>query len=122
MFEAELFDSNILIDALRGHPEAANTLKQSSKRAISVITWMEVLAGEVNGEDQAARAFLEKFLILGLSDEVQEVGMQLRRGLKLKLMDAIILATARVSGRVLVSRNTKDFPEGTPGVRVPYQL
>jgi predicted nucleic acid-binding protein len=41
---------------------------------------------------------------------------------RLKAMDAIILATAQLRGRVLVTRNTKDFPAEMPGIRVPYIL
>lgn len=37
-------------------------------------------------------------------------------------MDAIILSTAQIRGRVLVTRNTRDFPAEMPGIRVPYQL
>jgi len=45
-----------------------------------------------------------------------------RRERKVKLPDAIILATAELEGRLLVTRNTKDFPSDDPGVRVPYTL
>lgn len=39
----------------------------------------------------------------------------------MKLPDAIILATAQIHRRELVTRNTKDFA-GVPGVIMPYQL
>ena len=41
---------------------------------------------------------------------------------RLKSPDAIILATAQIRGRVLITRNTKDFPAAMPGIRVPYIL
>jgi predicted nucleic acid-binding protein len=37
-------------------------------------------------------------------------------------MDAIILASALTRGRVLITRNTKDFPAEMPGIRIPYTL
>lgn len=40
----------------------------------------------------------------------------------MRLLDALILATAQTSGAILVTRNTEDFPETMPGVRVPYKL
>ena len=40
----------------------------------------------------------------------------------LNAMDAIILATAQLRDRVLITRNTKDFPAAMPGIRVPYTL
>jgi len=45
-----------------------------------------------------------------------------RRQMRIKLPDAIILATAETAGRTLVTRNVKDFPAGMGGVRVPYQV
>ena len=41
---------------------------------------------------------------------------------ELKLPDAIIFATADVEGRLLVTRNTRDFSPDDPGVRVPYRI
>ena len=49
-------------------------------------------------------------------------GLNLRRELRLKLPDALILASARVNGWLLVTRNTKDFPASMLGVRVPYVI
>jgi hypothetical protein len=40
----------------------------------------------------------------------------------MKLPDAIIWASARCNGRLLVTRNTKDFPAGDPVVRYPYEV
>jgi predicted nucleic acid-binding protein len=40
-----LLDTNILIDFLRGVHVARDELNRYSDKAISVITWMEVMAG-----------------------------------------------------------------------------
>ena len=40
----------------------------------------------------------------------------------MKLLDALILATAQIYGAILVTRNTRDFPATMPGIRVPYTL
>ncbi|MEJ8713731.1 PIN domain-containing protein, partial [Klebsiella pneumoniae] len=40
---------------------------------------------------------------------------------KLKLPDAIILATAQLHRLELITRNTKDFA-GIPGVVTPYEI
>lgn len=42
-----LFDTNILIDYLRGIPEARSELHLYEYRAISIITWMEVMGVRV---------------------------------------------------------------------------
>ena len=48
--------------------------------------------------------------------------VQLRRARRLRLPDALIWATDRRRGSLLVTRNTKDFPKDDPGVRVPYSI
>jgi hypothetical protein len=40
----------------------------------------------------------------------------------MSMSSAIVLATAATSGRILLTRNTRDFPANTPGVRVPYEI
>jgi predicted nucleic acid-binding protein len=44
-----LFDTNILIDHLNGIDLAGVEIRRSPDRAISIITWMEVMAGSNSG-------------------------------------------------------------------------
>lgn len=70
-----------------------------------------------------AEAFLSGFQIDEVDAEIGRRAAALRRDRKnFKAMDAIILATAQARGRVLVTRNIKDFPAEMPGIRVPYKL
>lgn len=121
------FDSNIVIDALRGytasHAELRRALERGGRLWISRLVWIEVMSkGSGEGLRRAER-FLAGF---GLDEVDEEIGARaaaLRRERpRLKLPDAIILATALTRGRVLVTRNTKDFPAEMPGIRVPYTL
>jgi hypothetical protein len=41
---------------------------------------------------------------------------------RLKIPDAIIRASADVHSALLVTRNTKDFREGSPGIHNPYKV
>lgn len=117
-----LFDSNILIDYLSSRAPARAELDRHSNRAISIITWIEVMAGSTASDEDRTREFLLDFATLPLTIEVADLAVKIRRTRTLKLPDAIILATAESAGRVLVTRNTRDFPAGTPGVRIPYTL
>jgi predicted nucleic acid-binding protein len=120
---ADLFDTNILIDYLKGIPKATRELKASSDPAISTVTWIEVMAGADSPVNIAVlRAFLANFKQLPVTDVVAERAAANRRQMRIKLPDAIILATAQADGRTLVTRNVKDFPAGTSGVRVPYRI
>ena len=117
-----LFDTNILIDYLSGIPQARLEMERYSQRAISIITWMEVMAGSTAANEADARSFLLNFYTLPLDADVAERAFLLRRTNRIKLPDAVIQTTAEDSGRVLITRNSRDFPLGTPGVRIPYTL
>jgi predicted nucleic acid-binding protein len=115
-----LFDSNILIEYMNTIPAAQIECDRHSDRAISIITWMEVTAGSLGQAEAVTRAFLGKFLTVQLTPEIAERAVRIRQSMRIKLPDAIILATAQASGRTLLTRNTRNFPEGTPGVLIPY--
>ena len=120
---SELFDTNILIDHLNGIAKATRELRLSNDPAISMITWIEVMTGAASPSEEAIlRAFLSNFQYLEMTREVAERAAVIRRQKRIKMPDAIILATAESAGRQLVTRKVKDFPAGTPGVRVPYKI
>lgn len=116
-----LFDSNILIDYLNGVNAARTELKKYSNKAISIISWMEVMIGvESEEEEGVVRPFLETFLVQPLTQEIAERSVKLRRRDRLKLPDAIIKASAEELGILFVTRNAKDFSKRDPAVRIPY--
>ncbi len=120
-----LFDSNILIDYLNGHVQAKKELAQYEHRYISVITWMEVMAGCEADALATTRAYLASFKLVALESAVAERAAQMRRekgAKKMRLPDAIILASAIENSLILVTRNSKDFDAKLPIVRIPYVL
>ena len=118
-----VFDTNILVDYLNGVPAAKRELEQYEEVSISVVTWIEILAGAEGIEDETVtRDFLSRFKIQPLDVPLAERAVKIRRQHRMKLPDAIIWATARELGRILVTRNTRDFSEKEPGIRVPYKL
>ncbi len=117
-----LFDTNILIDYLNAVPEARAELERYDDRAISIITWMEVMVGADRDLEAATRTFLSGFDVIGLDHQIAERAVGLRRSRRIRLPDAVIWATAQAHAMLLVTRNTKDFPHDDPGVRAPYSL
>jgi len=118
-----LFDSDVLIDYLCGLTEVRNELAQYSERLISIITYAEVLIGADNEEElRACRECLADFTFIDVGTEIAEEAVRLRREHRLKLPDALIWATAMTERLLLVTRNTKVFPENHPGIRVPYSV
>jgi predicted nucleic acid-binding protein len=117
-----LFDTNILIDHLNAVPQAREEIERFENRAISIITWMEVMVGADADLVEPTRRFLEGFEVIALDDQIADRAVELRRAHRIKLPDAVIWATAQTTGWLLVTRNTKDFPTGDPGIRELYIL
>lgn len=117
-----VIDTNILIDYLHAVPQAQRELALYQNPAISVITWIEVMAGATAVTERSVRTFLQSFELAGIDLRVAELAALLRKTRRIKLPDAVIWATAQVHQCLLVSRNTRDFDSADPGIRVPYVL
>ena len=117
-----LFDTNILVDYLSGVEASKKEVERYDERLVSIITWMEVLVGAADeAEADVLEMFLRDFRVVDLTRKIAREAEDMRRGRRrIRLPDAIIWATARVESALLITRNTKDFPADTPGVRVPY--
>lgn len=116
-----LFDTNILIDLFSGRREAMDTLEAwPEQRAISLITWMEVMVGAKKyQQERRTRLALNAFIVIDISRDIADKSVELRQEYRIKLPDAIILASAQLHQRTLITRNTKDF-SGISGVTTPY--
>jgi len=118
-----VFDTNILVDYLNGVLEAQRELNLYRTRLISVITQIEVLVGvEDEEEERAVRSFLSSFELRTVTERIAEEAVRIRRSSRIKVPDAIVYATAREEGCLMVSRNTKDLKSEWPDVRVPYEI
>ena len=118
-----LRDTNVLLDYHAASDAARDERSRHNDPAIRTVTWMEVMGGAADDRESARlRWFLSGFTRVPIDEEVSELAVAIRREHRLRLPDAIIWASARRIGRILVTRNTKDFPAGDPGVRVPYSI
>ena len=117
-----LFDTNILIDYISGMEAARDEMERYETRAISVMTWMEVLVGVSPSDEPAVRGLLSRFELVAMTSSIAERTVLLRRERRIKLVDAIILASAAAGSWLLVTRNTRDFAEQAGQIRVPYRI
>jgi predicted nucleic acid-binding protein len=116
-------DTNIVIDMLHNRPAAWAEYRLATRAWISRMTWIEVMSGVPDAAASETEEFLRFFVMSEIDEEIGRRAAALRHQRKsLKSPDAIILASAQLAGRILVTRNTKDFPAETPGIRVPYQI
>ena len=120
-----LFDTDVLIDHLRGQPAARAFIKGTTEqKGISATTVAELYAGVREGNEHAVlEAFLRRFVVVPISAEIAERGGLLRRDYRKShntgFIDALIAATAETEGATLVTLNEKHFP--MLDVVVPYQ-
>jgi len=117
------FDTNIIVDAFNGIEPAKTEIRRAGRRWISRITWIELMAGAPREAATVTESFLSRFSVREAHEEIARRAAAIRAERRsLRLPDALIWASAQVSGRILVTRNTKDFPARMPGIRVPYTL
>jgi predicted nucleic acid-binding protein len=118
-----VFDSDIVIDFLQGNEHAKNEFLHYTEKLISVITFAEVMGGADDATSAPTRRFLtEAFRIVPVNEAIAEIAIANRKKHRLKLPDALIWGTAQFEKTILVTRNTKDFPETERSVRIPYKL
>ena len=122
MIARALVDSSIVIDWLRGVPEAAGELRRYKRVFASIITRIEVLAGVTAAQRPNVAGLIAPIEFLVLDAETADLAAAVRHERRIKVPDAIIQATAERHQLLLVTRNAKDFPASLPGVRIPYTL
>ncbi len=118
-----ILDTDVLIDFLQGMPEAREELARYRQPHYSMISFIELHCGARDpGETVAVNTLLATLSRVELNEQVARRAVELRRDLRLKLPDAVVLASADVEGCILVTRNRRDFPKDDPRVRFPYSI
>lgn len=92
-----LLDTNIIIGVLKGNEQAVRLTQDTnlSACAFSAITRMELLGfpGITEQEEQTIKALLLRMTHLTLNAAIKDTIIQLRQQRRLKLPDAVIVAT-----------------------------
>lgn len=107
----KLVDTNILIYLSKRKLEFGEIASPKDNLYISVITYMEVLGYRFDNiiEKQTVEQLCKHFPILDLNPEIVSKVISIRQNHKIKLPDAIILATALVYELELITANMADF-------------
>jgi hypothetical protein len=123
-----IFDTDVLIWVLRGHSRAARMIDAAADRALSIVSWMELLQGarsklEVRRIQESLRRL--DFRIFPLSEPIGAKAAALIEEHALahgiQLADALIAATAIESGHPLCTGNVKRFRPITALSRVAFR-
>ena len=106
-----LLDSNVIIDAVRKLIDFEKSIFQYRHVYISLITYIEVLGYNFKDENEKVMIsqILGMFEIINPDIEIADLTISYRKIKKIKVPDAIILATARKLNAKLLTRNITDF-------------
>ncbi len=121
-----LLDSDILVEYLRNHPQALDYVDTlEGNLLISVITVAKLIAGARNqAERQSLELFLSALEVVPLDYAIAKQGGLYRQQYKQShgtgLDDALIAATAELTGATLVTFNRRHFPM-IANLQVPYK-
>ncbi len=117
-----VIDSDIIIFASKGQIDVNQLLEDFDKFYVSIITYMEVYGYQFESEDEKL-LLDELFVNLEIVDvnkpiTDQVVIYRIDNSKKIKLPDAIILATANYLKADLITNNTKDFENFDDNVKL----
>jgi predicted nucleic acid-binding protein len=112
-----IIDTDVLIDAGRGNPDAIACLlrlEQQSALATSAVTQMELIVGCRNKTElHDLEIFLRRFQLLKITDQISDKAVDLLQQYRLShgllIADALIAATALQHGEPLITKNQRDF-------------
>ena len=114
-----LFDTDVLIDFLRGYDKAVSFVNVNLDRIIlSSIVVAELYAGVRGGKDDVEQVVLENFLslfrVVPVSGDIAKLGGLYKRDYGrshgIGLADAIVAATAALEDAELRTLNVKHYP------------
>jgi len=113
-----IFDTDVMIWAFRGNEKALDAIDAASDRAISSVTYMELLQGVRNRREMLEmKRFLGRlnFAVLPVDANISNRAVSIMEETVLKsdlgVCDAMILGTACEKGETLMSGNQKHFKE-----------
>ena len=111
-----IFDTDVLIWAFRGNAKATRAIDKATARAVSIVTYMELLQGARNKQElKGVKTFLAdvQFLTLPLTENIghraaiylEEYGL----AVAMSIADALIAATAVETDQPLLTGNQKHY-------------
>jgi len=111
-----LFDTDVLIWFLRGHPRAATLVDRAADRSVSVVTYMELLQGARNKQEiKTIKSFLAEFAfrVVPLTENIGHRALVYIEEYALKagmsMADALIAASAVENHLALLTANQKHY-------------
>lgn len=117
-----IFDTDVLIWFFRGDRRAAESIESQTNREMSIVSLMELFHGaRSRSELKVIRRFVQEngFRVIPLTEPISHLAATLMEEHALsgglQVADALIAATARQTGSVLMTGNVRHF-RAIPGL------
>ena len=109
-----LIDTNIWIYLMNGLPEAENIVRRAARAkwcGYSAITRLDLFGFvKLTKEDEVElKTILGEFSVVDVSPNIIDEAIKVRKGINIKVPDAIIASTALVCNATLVTRDAAHF-------------
>lgn len=106
-----LLDSNVIIDSSKNLIDIDDLTDRYDNLYTSIISYIEVLGYnfEDDEEKQLIIDILSNIPVVNLDINIAKIAIDFRKKRKIKLPDALILATAKYINADLVTRDISDF-------------
>ncbi len=129
IWSMKIVDTDVLLDYFHGNQAAAEFVALYIARrealTISAISVVEITGGMREGEERRTAWLLNQFEVLDVDEAIaRQAGRFLRtysRSHRIDLTDAVIAATAFLSGADIVTRNIRHYPMPEVLVIEPYR-
>ncbi|HEU0202767.1 MAG TPA: PIN domain-containing protein [Burkholderiaceae bacterium] len=117
-----LFDTSVLLDYLLGERRAAVVFKQYEHRALSVITWVELMSVAPAAQHETTRGFLRSFERLSISEAIADEALRvIRERNGIAFHRAITWATAIINQMDFVTVDPEHVLSTDTRVVMPYR-
>jgi len=116
-----LIDTIVLRDYLQGDERAEMALGRCAHRALSVVSWLDLMAQCPPHLQQPTRAFLRTFERLSISESIaDEAWALMQRYEGLPMPRALVWASARLNRMPFLTADARHGLAGVEGVLVAY--
>jgi predicted nucleic acid-binding protein len=115
-----LLDSNVIIDLSKGNLSTEDLVKDYDSLYTSIISYVETLGYSFTDEEErtVVLAVLNQVEIVDLNQTIADIAIEYRQRRKIKLPDALVLATAKHLDADLLTNDIHDFKNVDPSVQL----
>jgi len=119
-----LIESNVIIDASKGIISIQRILEEYDFLYTSLISYVETLGFKFsdNEEYDIVKQILNGIEIVDLNKEIADIAIEYRKKKKIKLPDALVLATSKYLKADLITSDVMDFQNVDKSIKIIHPV